>query len=113
MNKEEILSKARKENKGVDEVERTNSLAAANLSFAVGIVICILMYWIDDLVWKTSVIAKSCLLVHLCMCAAYEWFRAIKGKNKSSWILASITTAGALYMVYSLCHYLHLVEMYG
>ena len=37
MNKEEILSKARKENKGVDEVERTNSLAAANFSFAVGI----------------------------------------------------------------------------
>lgn len=113
MNKEEILSKARKENKGMDEAERANSQAAARFSFVVGIVICILMYWIDDLFLKTRVIAKSCLLIHLCMDAAYEWFRAIKERSKGAWILASITTALALYMVYSLCHYLHLVEMYG
>ena len=59
MNKEEILKRARTENAGVDEVKRDAEAAAAQISHAVGLAMCMLLNLLDSLFLQTDVIGEA------------------------------------------------------
>lgn len=113
MNKEEILKKAREENKGADEVERAAVKVAATVSLVVGACACLILSLIDECVLKTTVIARTCWIIYDIMLATYAWVRAIKQKQKLFWILAPSITVSGILMINSLFWYLYLIEKYA
>ena len=83
MNKDEILRKAREENKGVDEVQRSAESKAGKISMAVGASACMLLYLLDDMVLETEVIGDACWVIYSLMMATRQWICAAELKKKS------------------------------
>ena len=73
MNKEEILSKARKENKGVDAVEQAAKTEAAKISMAVGAAACMLLNLLDRIILQTDVIGDTCWIIYGIMVSTSLW----------------------------------------
>ena len=63
MNKEEILKRAREENKGVDEVKRAAENEAAKISMAIGLAACMLLNLLDAVYLETDVIGEACWII--------------------------------------------------
>ncbi len=92
MNKEEILMKARTENAGVDEVKRNAEAAAAQLSHAVGLAVCMLLNLLDSLFLQTNVIGDVCWIIYGSMISTNLWAQGICLKKKGYLIGGAVTT---------------------
>lgn len=93
MNKEEILEKARKENKGVDEVKRSVESKATKISQAFGLFACMLFNLLDTVYLKTDVIGSVCWIIYGFMVTTNLWVHAICLKKVLYWIGAAVTSA--------------------
>lgn len=92
MNKDEILRKAREENKGVDEVKRAAENESAKISMAIGAAACMLMNLLDSLFLHTDVIGDTCWIIYGTMTATQLWVEGIYLKRKSYLVGAVLTT---------------------
>ena len=92
MNKDEILKRAREENKGVDEVKRAAESKAAQISMAVGAAACMLLNLFDRLFLQTDVIGDACWIIYGIMIATNLWVQGISLKRKGYVIGAFLTT---------------------
>ena len=99
MNKEEILRKAREENKGVDEVKRVVEREAATTSRVVGAFACLFFTFMDRLVLKTGVINEICWIIYGVMVTTDAWVYAVELKKKGYWLLALLGTAGCAALI--------------
>ena len=104
MNKDEILEKARKENKGIDEVQRSVEKDAAKIAMAVSFLVCMLFYWADFYILKTELVGPTCLIIHCVLVAAYMWVFAIRLKKALYFIGASFLSSVAAML--TVCFYL-------
>ena len=92
MNKEEILKRARTENAGVDEVKRDAEAAAALISHAVGLAVCMLLNLLDSLFLQTDVIGEACWIIYGSMVSTNLWAQGICLKKKGYFIGGAVTT---------------------
>jgi hypothetical protein len=92
MNKDEILSRARQENQGVDEVKRSVEADAARLSVAVGGAVCMLLSLLESIFMETEVVSTACWIVYGSMICCKLWVYALLLKKKHYWIGAVLTT---------------------
>ena len=92
MNKEEILKKARTENAGVDEVKRDAEAAAAQISHAVGLAMCMLLNLLDSLFLQTDVIGEACWIIYGSMISTNLWAQGICLKKKGYFIGGAVNT---------------------
>ncbi len=92
MNKDEILRKAREENKGVDEVKRAAEKESAKISLAIGAAVCMLMNLLDALFLHTDVIGDTCWIIYGTMTASQLWVEGICLKKKSYLVGAVLTS---------------------
>ena len=92
MNKEEILSKARKENKGMDAVEQAAKTEAAKISMAVGAAACMLLNLLDRIILQTDVIGDTCWIIYGIMVSTSLWVQGAYLKKAGYFIGAIITT---------------------
>ena len=92
MNKEEILKRARTENAGVDEVKRDAEAAAAQISHAVGLAMCMLLNLLDSLFLQTDVIGEACWIIYGTMITSRLWVEGISLKKRGYLIGAVVTT---------------------
>ena len=92
MNKDEILKKAREENKGVDEVKRAAENESAKISMTIGAAACMLMNLLDHLFLHTDVIGDTCWIIYGTMTASQLWVEGIYLKKKSYLVGAVLTT---------------------
>jgi hypothetical protein len=108
MNKEEILSKARKENNGVDEVERAAKTEAARISMATGAAACMLLNFLDALYLETDVIGEACWIIYGIMVSTSLLVQGIELKKKSYLIGSMFTTAFVIlltvFLFVGVCH---------
>ena len=93
MNKEEILKRAREENKGVDEVKCAAENEAAKISIAIGLAACMLLNFLDTIILHTDVIGEACWIIYGTMVASRLWVYAISLKKIGYFIGAIMTTA--------------------
>ena len=96
MNKEEILKRAREENKGVDEVKRAIESKAAKISMAVGGAVCMLLNLMDVLFLHTDVVGDTCWIIYIAMLSSYFWVGGITMKQKVFLVAASFGTLFAI-----------------
>lgn len=96
MNKEEILKRAREENKGVDEVKRAIESKAAKISMAVGGAVCMLLNLMDVLFLHTDVVGDTCWIIYITMLSSYFWVGGIALKQKAFLFAASFGTLFAI-----------------
>ena len=93
MNKEEILQMSRKENKG-RESEWENSIAnrASRAGKATGIILCVILVLLDDIILHTKVIGLASWIVFFAMEAASNLILFLSYKKKSMliWFLIDI-----------------------
>lgn len=99
MNKEEILKRAREENKGVDEVKRATEREAATISRVTGACACLFFTLIDRVVLKTGVINEICWIIYGIMVTTDAWVYAVNLKQKRYWFLALLGTAGCAILI--------------
>ena len=99
MNKEEILRKAREENKGIDEVKRAAEREAATISRVTGALACLFFTFMDRLVFKTDVINQICWIIYGTMVTTDALVYAVKLKKKIYWLLALLGTAGCAALI--------------
>lgn len=92
MNKEEILRKAREENKGVDEVKRAVENDAARISMAIGLAACMLLNLLDSVFLQTDVIGEACWIIYGTMISSRLWVYAVDLKKAGYWAGAVATT---------------------
>ena len=92
MNKEEILKKARSENNGVDEVERSAQARATIISQAAGLCACMLFSFMDNVFLETGVVDSVCWILYGIMVSSNLWVRASILKKKGYFIGAALTT---------------------
>ena len=88
MNKDEILAKARTENKGVDEVEQSAHKEASKIAMSAGFLISMLFYWWDSIFLKTEWVGPTCLIMYSFLFAIQQWVLAIRLKKALYLILA-------------------------
>lgn len=93
MNKEEILKRAREENKGVDEVKCAVENEAAKISIAIGLAACMLLNFLDSIILHTDVIDEACWIIYGTMVASRLWVYASCLKKIGYFIGAIMTTA--------------------
>ena len=93
MNKEEILQRAREENKGVDAVLQKAKTEGAKISMAVGAAACMLLNFLDHIFLHTDVIGDTCWIIYGSMIASKVWVEGIALKKKGYVIAAVCTTA--------------------
>ncbi len=93
MNKEEILRRAREENKGVDEVKRSVENDAARISAAIGAAVCMLLNLLDRLILHSDVVGDTCWIIYGSMIASRVWVEGIALKKNGYVIGAICTTA--------------------
>ena len=93
MNKDEILRKAREENRGVDEVTQAAKTEAAKISMAVGGAACMLLNFLDRLFLHTDVIGDTCWIIYGIMVSTSLLVQGICLKKKSCLIGAAFTAA--------------------
>lgn len=88
MDKAEILQMSRKENKG-KESEWENSIAnrASRAGKAAGIILCVILVLLDDMVLHTKVIGLASWIVFFAMEAASDLILFLSYKKKSMLIL--------------------------
>lgn len=82
MNKDEILAKSRSEDQTGDERSKLIRLQASNFSRAFGIALCFLFSIVDEMIFKTGVLAGVCCWIYLASMVAEGWFYSIKMKNR-------------------------------
>ena len=92
MNKEEILKRAREENKGVDEVKRAAENEAAKISMAIGLAACMLLNLLDAVYLETDVIGEACWIIYGTMITSRLWVEGISLKKRGYLIGAVIAT---------------------
>lgn len=92
MNKEEILRRAREENKGVDEVKRSVENDAARISAAIGAAVCMLLNLLDRLILHSDVVGDTCWIIYGSMITSRLWVEGIALKKKGYVIGAICTT---------------------
>ena len=92
MNKEEILKRAREENKGVDEVKRAAENEAAKISMAIGLAACMLLNLLDAVYLETDVIGEACWIIYGTMITSRLWVEGISLKKTGYLIGAIVTT---------------------
>lgn len=93
MDKEEILKRAREENKGVDEVKRAAEYEAAKISMAIGAAVCMLLNLLDRLILQTDVIGDTCWIIYGTMISSRLWVEGIYLKKKSYYAAGALTSA--------------------
>ena len=93
MNKEEILKRAREENKGIDEVQRAAENEAGKISMAVGVAVCLLLNLLDTIYLKTDVIGEVCWIIYGAMISTRLWIVGRYLKKKLYIFAAALTTA--------------------
>lgn len=76
MDKEEILKRAREENKGVDEVKCAAENEAAKISMAIGLAVCMLLNFLDSILLHTDAIGDACWIIYGTMVASRLWVYA-------------------------------------
>ncbi len=92
MNKDDILKRAREENKGVDEVKRAAENEAAKISMAIGAAACMLLNLLDCLFLQTDVIGDTCWIIYGTMISSRLWVEGICLKKTSYLIGGALTT---------------------
>ena len=92
MNKDEILRKAREENRGVDEVTQAAKTEAAKISMAVGGAACMLLNFLDRIFLHTDVIGDTCWIIYGIMASTSLLVQGIYLKKKS-YLIGSVFTA--------------------
>ena len=92
MNKEDILKRAREDNKGVDEVKRAVEKEAAKISMAIGLAACMLLNLLDAVYLETDVIGEVCWIIYGTMISSRLWVEGIYMKKTGYSIGAVITT---------------------
>lgn len=92
MNKDEILSKSRKENKTADEYEIHVRLKAGKISKAVGVVIAFILVLLDAILLEESVIGWTALTIAFGMNAIEDWIIVIMAKSKTEWFSIILDT---------------------
>ena len=108
MNKEEILKRAREENKGVDEVKHAAESKAAKISMAVGGAVCMLLNLLDRLFLHTDVIGDTCWIIYGIMVSSNLLVQGIYLKKKS-YLIGFVFTAAfvillAVFLFVGVCH---------
>ena len=92
MNKEDILKRAREDNKGVDKVKRAVEKEAAKISMAIGLAACMLLNLLDAVYLETDVIGEVCWIIYGTMISSRLWVEGIYMKKTGYSIGAVITT---------------------
>ena len=92
MNKEEILRRAREENKGVDEVKRAVENDAARISMAIGAAVCMLLNLLDHLILHSDIVGDTCWIIYGSMVTSRLWVEGIALKKKGYVVAAICTT---------------------
>lgn len=92
MNKDEILKRAREENKGVDAVLQEAKTEAAKISMAVGAAACMLLNLIDRLFLHANVIGDTCWIIYGIMVSTSLLVQGIYLRKKS-YLVGSVLTA--------------------
>ena len=92
MNKEEILKRAREENKGVDAVKCAAENEAAKISLAIGLAVCMLLNFLDSILLHTDAIGDACWIIYGTMVTSRLWVYAGCLKKIGYFIGAGITT---------------------
>ncbi len=92
MNKEEILKRAREDNKGVDEVKLAAENEAGRVSVAIGAAVCMLLNLLDRVYLQTDVIGDVCWIIYGAMISSRLWVEGLYMKKKS-YILGGALTA--------------------
>ncbi len=93
MNKDEILSKSRKENKIADEYETHIRLRAGKICKAVGVSIAFLLVLIDAIWLDIAAIGWTALTIAFGMNAIEDWIVVIGTKAKTEWFSTVFDTA--------------------
>lgn len=93
MNKEDILSLSRQENKQADEYETHIRLKAGKISKAMGVAIAFLLVLIDEVWLATAEIGWTALTIAFGMNTIEDWIVVIGTKVKSEWFTTLFDTA--------------------
>ncbi len=102
MNKEEILSKSRKENKGTDERELQIRLKSKRIAKATGILIAFLLVLIDAIWLNNSAIGYTALAIAFGMNCIEDWIFVMVSKKNSEWVAVIFDTAFFIYSLVAL-----------
>ena len=108
MNKDEILKRAREENKGVDAVLQEARTEGAKFSMAVGAAACMLLNFLDHIFLHTDVIGDTCWIIYGIMVSTSLLVQGIYLKKKS-YLIGSMFTAAfvillAVFLFVGVCH---------
>ena len=106
MNREEILSKSREENKYEDECEQHFRIKGEALAKRIGLVLCLLLTIVEHLLTGTWFGSYATWTVYFAMQAADCLHAAVTVKKPLYWfigIVAALATAGALAVFVLLC----------
>lgn len=106
MNKEEILQKARQENKGKDEVFQAANRLAGNVSQLVGLCACLLFQILEKIFLQTDIIGKICLSIWCIMWAAQSWVFVFRWNQKKRLYLISAIACSIFGMINALLVFL-------
>ena len=99
MNKEEILKRAREENKGVDAVLQKAKTEGAKISMAVGAAACMLLNFLDRIFLHTDVIGDTCWIIYGIMITTDMWVYTANLKQKRYLTLALLGTLGCAILI--------------
>ena len=108
MNKDEILKRAREENKGVDAVLQEVEMKGAKISMAVGAAACILLNFLDHLFLHTDVIGETCWIIYGIMISTLLLVHGIYLKKKR-YLIGFVFTAAfvilfTVFLIVGVCH---------
>ena len=106
MNKEEILQKARQENKGKDEVFQTTNRLAGKVSQLVGLCACLLFQFLEMIFLQTDIIGKICFSIWCIMWAAQSWVYVFRWNQKKRLYLISAIGCSIVGMISALVVFL-------
>ncbi len=99
MTKEEILQKARTENKGSDEVRRSLEGTAGRYRGIIGVFIALALTILDNYIWKTYVIGAAAYLTYSAAEASSSWILWKHLRSRGELAKAILLSITALIMI--------------
>lgn len=99
MNKEEILQKARTENKGNDEFRRSLEGTTGRYRGVIAVLLALILTIFDNYLWKTGLIGAAAYLVYAAAEASSSWILWKYLKDRGELAKASLLTITALVAV--------------
>lgn len=107
ISKEEILEKSKKENKGMDLIERESTKEGAQIALTVGIIISTILYILDFIIYGK--LNYGYYLIFVGMQTALYMYKYIKSKTKSNMFIALLF--GISFVLFTIIYILSLCNI--